>query len=237
MRTLAIVPARGGSKGLPGKNIRPFAGQPLLVWSVHAARDVPRIDTVAVSSDSDEALDIASGAGAVPVKRPDALANDTALPKDAVIHCLEYLSEAGHDPFDVVVLLQPTSPLREPGDIEACLDQVIEQGHDSCATFKPTSADPSRTWHIRDGRPEPSMPSEKTWQPRQNIEPVYVLNGAVYAVKVDRFLADPSPAFLFGDAASVIMPEERSFDIDTLLDFELAEHALAFLRRRGGAIS
>jgi len=232
MRTLAIVPARGGSKGLPGKNIRPFAGKPLLVWSVASAMAVDRIDTIAVSSESDRVLDIAASAGAIPVKRPAELAGDAALPKDAVLHCLDYLEETGRGTFDAVVLLQPTSPRRAPEDISSCMEKVLDEGYDSCATFKATTAHPHRTWYVREGRPEPFMASERTWAPRQLYEPVYLLNGAVYVVRTEPFRKEASPAFLFGNSAAVKMAAERSFDIDTLMDFELAESAMRILKRQ-----
>jgi CMP-N,N'-diacetyllegionaminic acid synthase len=232
MKFLAVIPARSGSKGLPGKNTRPFHGAPLLVWSVRAANAVSRIDLVAVSSDDDGVLAVGAAAGALAVKRPAELASDTALPKDAVLHCADELKAAGHGDFDVVVLLQPTSPLRAPWDIDACLDKVVNDGFDSCATFIESDAHPKRVWKIQNDAPKPFMESGANWAPRQAIEPVYALNGAVYVVKLSAFRADPTPAFLFGRSAAVVMPPERSFDIDTLMDFEIAEAAQAILQRR-----
>lgn len=228
-RILAIIPARAGSKGLPGKNIRPFLGVPLLAWSIAVAKACAEVDHVAVSSDGDDVLALAREHGATAIKRPEVLASDTALPKDAVLHVLDTLAADGVEPFDLVVLLQPTSPLRVPEDISDCLASVTEQGADSAASFKPADSHPSRVWNINEGTPEPFMPGQDNWAPRQALSPAYALNGAVYVVTVKSFREEKSPAFLFGKSAASIMPAERSLDIDTLFDFEMAEAAAKLL--------
>ncbi len=223
MRTLAVIPARANSKGLPGKNIRTFCGKPLLSWSIKAAHDCPEIDEVCVSSDGPEILACAERASAIPIKRPDHLASDTALPKDAVLHALDWLKSERGTSFDVVVLLQPTSPLRDVSDITACVSKVIDHKFDSAATFSSMSPHPDRAWRIEDHGAKPFFESESNWAPRQSLEPAFALNGAVYAVNVEAFRQSSSAAFLFGKNAAIVTPPERSFDIDTLLDFEIAE--------------
>jgi N-acylneuraminate cytidylyltransferase len=204
-------------------------GQPLLSWSINAARKCADIDAIAVSSDGDEILAIAHAEGVHAIRRPDELASDTALPKDAVLHALDTLEAEGEAPFDVLVLLQPTSPLRLPGDISACLACVTEQGADSAATFKSSESHPARVWRIEDGVPAPFLSGQKNWAPRQALAPVYALNGAVYVVRIAAFRAEPGPAFLFGNSAAVVMPSERSLDIDTLYDFKMTEAAARLL--------
>jgi CMP-N-acetylneuraminic acid synthetase len=229
MRTIAIIPARAGSKGLPGKNTKPFLGKPLLAWSIEAAQKSGTIDHIVVSTDGDEALEIAGKYGAEGMRRPAELASDTALPKDAVLHVLDTLEARGDAPFDVLVLLQPTSPLRQPEDILHCVRKLTDDGVDSSATFKASGAHPSRVWSIDSGLAAPFLNDGLTWAPRQAVAPVYALNGAVYAVDVAGFRAEPSSAFLFGKTAGVIMEPERSIDIDTLHDFRMAEAAARIL--------
>src|SRR5262245_30194891 len=113
---IAIIPARGGSKGLPGKNIRPLLGHPLIAWTIAVAHITELFDAVVVTTDSEEIAIAARGYGALTCRRPPELATDTALVKDAVRHCLSRL-ERDFDVPDYVILLQPTSPLREPQDI------------------------------------------------------------------------------------------------------------------------
>jgi CMP-N-acetylneuraminic acid synthetase len=227
MRILAIIPARAGSKGLPGKNIRVLAGRPLIGWSIAAARQCSMIDHVIVSSDGDAILEVARAEGADVVRRPAALAADDSLPKDAVRHVLNELETRGHAPFDVVVLLQPTSPLRTAGDITACIDVLQDRNADSVATAAEVEHHPARIWTLDgDGRPSPYREGDCIWAPRQALEKAFALNGAVYAVRVGPFLADPTPSFIFGDSRLVIMPRERSIDIDTLFDFRIAEQLL-----------
>lgn len=223
MRTLAVIPARANSKGLPGKNVRDFRGKPLIQWSIDIAKACPMIDAVSVSSDGADILSVAHSAGAICVERPPQLATDTALPKDAVLHALDTIKRTSGLEFDLVILLQPTSPLRAEADIMACLKKVLNEGFDSCATFCPMSPHPERAWRIENDRPMPYSGDTTNWAPRQSLTTAYALNGAVYVVRTEAFRNSDSPAFLFGNSAAIEMPLERSFDIDTLLDFQVAE--------------
>ena len=126
-RVLAIVPARAGSKGLPGKNIRLFCGKPLLQWSVEHGLSSRYVDLVIVTTDSTEFADIARKSGAlVPFLRPDHLSSDTASSADVILHAVDFLEERG-DIFDVLVLLEPTSPLRSPEDIDKALEMLATE--------------------------------------------------------------------------------------------------------------
>src|SRR3954469_18732713 len=129
-RTLAVIAARGGSKGIPNKNLIDLCGKPLLAWSIEQARTAPEISEVAVSSDSDAILAMARQFGAVGVKRPAEIAGDTATSESAWLHALE-AREAETRPFDCVVALQATSPVREPGDLSAALALYRDGGFDS----------------------------------------------------------------------------------------------------------
>jgi len=233
VRTLAVIPARANSRSLPGKNVRRFSGQPLILRAAECGKASAVIDHMVVSSDGESILSLARAAGVDTIRRPDGLAGDSALPKDAVLHAVDVLEQRGLPPFDIVVLLQPTSPLRLPEDIVLTRARIAEEGYDSAATFCEAASHPARTWRLENGQPSPLVQTRQSWAPRQELAPAYTLNGAVYAVKLDPFRANPGPEFLFGRAAGVIMPKERSFDIDTALDFALAEAAHAFLNQHG----
>ena len=227
-RVLAVIPARGGSKGLPGKNTLPFLGKPLLVWSAEVAREVAGIDTVVVSTDCPDIAAVARAHGIAVIDRPAHLATDTATSKDAVLHAVEVIEATHTGHVEVVVLLQPTSPLRTADDVRATLAPVLAGVEDSAATFCPAKSHPARAYRLTAHGPEPFL-ADAGWADRQALEPAWVLNGAVYAVAMTAFRANPTPAFLFGRQAAIPMPIERSADIDTAFDFALAEAAALLL--------
>lgn len=225
MKTVAFIPARGGSKGLPGKNIRDCAGHPLLAYSIKSALECDLIDHVFVSTDCPKIAAVAKDYGSRVLMRPDILASDTALPKDAILYHLAAMDEAS----DLIVLLQPTSPLRTSEDISACVQPIIDDVADSVATFVSSPSSPYRAWKKseKDGLLAPFVDGHDMWLPRQKLEPTYHLNGAVYAVRSTSFLDDPSSGFLPGRKKMVLMTAERSLDIDTISDFEKVEKIIA----------
>lgn len=218
---VAVIPARGGSKSIPHKNIAPLGGKPLLAWSVETARSVSLISRIIVSTDDEEIAAVARGYGAEVMTRPADLATDSARVIDA-LHDLIARLKAAHQEPDVLVLLEPTCPLRSAADIEDCLVQLEDDAVDSVATFKPAELNPWRAWRIEDGRPQAFVPEADPWRSRQELPLAYQLNGAVYAFKVDRF-SPRHEAILFGRIAATVMPSERSVDIDGPLDLLLAE--------------
>jgi len=220
-RVVALIPARGGSKGVPGKNVRELGGKPLAAWPIDVAGEPDTVDRTIVSTDDDEIATVAHEYGAEVFERPPELAADDSLVVETVRHTVERL-ETGAG-ADIVVMLEPTTPFRQPGDIEACLDRLAE-GFDSVATYTDAEINPHRTWQIKNGQPEPFLPEGDPWQPRQALPEAYQLNGGVYAFRADA-VSDPGegPSLLFGRAGAVVMPPERSLDIDTELDFVIAE--------------
>jgi N-acylneuraminate cytidylyltransferase len=221
-QVVAIIPARGGSKSVPNKNIRTLGDQPLLAWSIEVAYAAESIDAVVVTTDSDAIAEVARDYGASVIHRPAHLATDDALVIDAIRHAVRVWHKQGKT-IDVMVLLEPTSPLRSVEDIEACLDQLRQSPSvDSVATFTEAELNPHRAWRLEGGSPEPFIEGAVPWRPRQALPEAYQLNGAVYAFWTDR-LPDDVIAPLFGQAASVYMPAERSVDIDDRFDFLLAE--------------
>ncbi len=220
-KVLALIPARGGSKGLPGKNIRPLGGKPMLAWSVEAARASAYVDRVILSTDDPAIMDAGRASGAeVPFIRPPALATDTATTLDVVLHALE---TAGQD-TDYLVLLQPTSPLRTGADIDACITLTHRWNAPGAVSVCPAKP-PQWMYHVDpDGRGLPVLGRTEGGQ-RQSLPPAYLLNGAVYVVDIARFRANP--AFITPDTRFHLMPPERSVDIDTALDFAWAELLLS----------
>ena len=217
-RILGLITARGGSKGVPGKNIKFLAGKPLIVWTIEAALASGRIDRLILSTDSDEIAAVAKAAGCeVPFMRPPTLATDTATSNDVIRHALETIDSND----DRVVLLQPTSPLREPQDINGCLDTQAASGGPFGVSV--CVADPPPEYIFRvdaDHRLSPVTGGPKTSR-RQDLKISYALNGAVYVFERAWFLA--AGGLQITDAVPYVMPAERSIDIDTEMDFIFAK--------------
>jgi CMP-N,N'-diacetyllegionaminic acid synthase len=223
-RVFAVIPARGGSKSVPGKNLYPLGGRPLLTWSIDVAREVAEIDRILVSTD-DAAIACTGRAAAAEVyTRPAHLATDGALVIDALRDLLATLRQEGDAPA-WMVLLEPTCPLRTAGDVRACLQLAAEKQYDSVATFKEADLNPHRAWRLVDGEPEVFLPGAVPWLPRQALPRAYQLNGAVYLFRTT-ILQSGSPSLLSGKTGAVVMPRERSQDIDEPVDFAIVETLL-----------
>lgn len=220
---LGVVTARGGSKGLPRKNVLPLAGKPLIQWTLEAAAAATSLTRTIVSTDDPEIREVARAAGGdVPFLRPAELADDGATSVDVLLHALDAV---GGD-FGVVVLLQPTSPLRTAADIDAAVARCAA-GAPSCVSVTPSAKNPFWMYHLaEDDRMVPVVRREQAVLQRQALPPVHVLNGAVYAVAVPWLRA--RRALLGEETVGIVMPPERSVDIDTAFDLELA----AFLASR-----
>ena len=223
-RVIAVIPARGGSKSIPGKNIRPLRGKPLLAWSIDVARQVAEIDRVIVSTDDPQIATVAEANGAEVYARPGHLATDDALVIDALKDLLEKLRRDG-ETAEWIVLLEPTCPLRAPTDVRECLQLVSTGDHDSVATFKDADLNPHRAWRLVDGVPEVFIPGAIPWLPRQKLPKAFQLNGAVYVFRAS-LLADEAKSLLIGRLGAVVMPRDRSQDIDDIVDFTIVEALL-----------
>jgi CMP-N,N'-diacetyllegionaminic acid synthase len=218
---LAVIPARGGSKGILRKNIVPLGGRPLIAWTIEAALTASCISRVIVTTDDSEIADIAFAAGAdVPFLRPEAIASDTASSADVLAHAIELLPG-----YDYAVLLQPTSPLRTGQDIDAAFSMWQSQGGYSCASVTEASESPWLMFHrTPEGKLERllEMPGEDTR--RQCLPVAFMLNGAIYFVKSNDFMRDRR--FIDRSTVGYLMPADRSIDIDTISDLELASTML-----------
>jgi N-acetylneuraminate synthase len=227
MRIVAVIPARGGSKGLPGKNIRPFAGVPLLAHAIAAARACPQIDRCLVSTDAAEIADVARAYDAeVPFLRPAALAQDDTPGIEPILHAVRWLEEHGDRP-DAVMVLQPTSPLRTAEDLDAAIRLLGEPKADAVVSVCDA---PRHPYLIKRRSPEgwlqPFAPMPKGGDEiRQAFPAAYALNGAVYLIRREVLLAQRT--LLPERTCAHIMPMERSIDIDTAVDLELAEYIRA----------
>ncbi len=220
-RVVAIVPARGGSKSVPGKNIRDLGGRPLIDWTLRMALDCDAIDRVIVSTDDRDIAEVAERCGAEVMLRPAALATDTSRVLDTVIDVAQRLKAEGERAV-YGLLLEPTSPFRKSEFIHQCLTRLAE-GMDSAATFKPAELNPHRAWKLSRGELETFIEGAIPWLPRQALPEAYQLSGDVYAFRLDRLQAN-GEALLFGRMGAVVTDGRGSLDIDTLEDFMIAEY-------------
>lgn len=236
MSRIAVICARGGSKGVPNKNVRSLAGKPLIAWTVEHALTSELFDAVAVSSDSSAILEAADEAGAdVLVERPAELANDTVSVLPAIRHCLEFVERKGMVLGSSFVYLQATSPTRLPEDIRAATELWERYRPGSVVTGRRSSSSPyfSLVERNSDGCVRLSKSLEGDVVRRQDAPRCFDLNGSIYVFDRDRFLSDPK--VLYPDSRLLEMSEARSVDIDTELDWQLAEVVLTMALHRSGA--
>lgn len=215
----AFIPARGGSKGIPGKNIKPFLGKPLIVHSIEHALEADLVDHVFVSTDDSKIADISESAGAVIIRRPEEISGDTASTESAIYHGLEEMGKMGLKP-DIIILMQATSPLRPAGALQSALEKFISNDLDSLLTLSPTHR---FFWKI-DGSTALALYDYKNRPRRQDIQPenvTYVENGSFYIFNREQF--GKSGNRLGGKIGYVVFNEEYSHEIDSPTDFIFLE--------------
>ena len=224
-RILGLIPARGGSKGIAGKNLRPLAGKSLLERAIDCAKAAGGIDRLVVSTDDPKIARAAALAGVpTPWLRPAALAKDGSPTIDAVIHALDRLLEEGYVP-DAVLLLQPTSPFRTPSTIRQALKLYASSGGESVLSVTPAREHPLRHYRLApDGGLSPFIAGQEH-SPRnarrQDLEPVYKLDGSIFLASVA--VLRGKRTFYSGRPRPLIVPSEESLDLDTPLDWDIAE--------------
>lgn len=223
MRILGVIPARGGSKGVPHKNIRPLAGKPLIVHTIEAAR-ASRLSKVIVSTDDESIAEVARRAGAlVPFVRPADLASDSAKSMDVAIHALKTMEAEDAIQYDAVMLLQPTTPFRSVEDINNAIDKLSgnPEADSVISVVDVEGHHPARMKYIEDGRlVDPPFVEAYENQNRQELRPMFIRNGAVYLTRRETLL---QRSYKGKVSLALIMPGELSINIDTLRDFDLAE--------------
>ena len=225
---LAFVFARGGSKGLPGKNLRLFAGKPLIAHAIEHALAVPRIDRVIVSTDSTDIARVARDFGAeVPFLRPADLAADDSPEWLSWRHALKFTQEEMGVLPGAMVSVPVTAPLRRPQDIERCLDLYSEGGADVVVTVSESHRSPyfNMVQRYPDGTLALVVPTSKEFARRQDVPTVFDMTTIAYVADPEFVLTRES--IFQGRVRAVEIPPERAIDIDTLLDFEIAEFLIS----------
>lgn len=234
-QVLAIIPARGGSKGVPGKNIKPLAGRPLIAYAIDNARQSKYIQRVIVSTDDPAIAETAQGLGAeVPFLRPTELASDTATDLPVFQHALGFLAQReGYRP-EMVAHLRPTAPLRTATHVDAGIELLMANPEaDAVRSVCPAPKHPCKMWKFTEGRLEPFLPAsicgpEAYNLGRQQLPPAYIQNGSV---DITRWRTVMEMNSMTGKRIlGLLMAEHESVNIDTLLDFQLAE---TLLQNRG----
>lgn len=213
---LGLITARGGSKGLPRKNVLVAAGKPLIAWTISAALESSSIDRVVLSSNDDEIIETAQMWGCeVPFRRPLDLASDTASSMDVVMHALDELPG-----YEYVALLQPTSPLRTACDIDEAFALLRLHNAPSCVSVCEVDQSPYWMYQLTyDKKLKELLSKPKELTRRQDLTPAYVLNGAIYIAKVDWLRETKS--FVAKGSVGYLMPKAKSIDIDDAEDFEV----------------
>ena len=225
-KILAIIPARGGSKGIPRKNIRLLAGKPLIAYTIEAGSKSKCIDKTVVSTEDKEIAEKSREYGAEVIERPKELATDTAPTEPVLEHVVEWLKEHEGYKSDIVVLLQPTSPLRNNKHFDEALDIFLNNDYDSLLSVCPSHA---FIWKVREDGAYPINYDFKSRPRRQDKEHEYKENGALYIMKYETLISNHNR--LGGKIGLYIMPEESSIEIDTEFDFWLCEQIIN--RQRG----
>lgn len=230
MRVLGVIPARGGSKGVPRKNVKELGGLPLIAWTIRAAKGAGRLTRTVVSTDDAEIAKVARAHGAdVPFTRPAELASDAAKSIPVIQHALQQIEAAEGSTYDAVLMLQPTTPFLASSDIDAAIAKLTESGSDSVISVIDVGGHhPARMKYLEGDRLiDPPFCEAYENQPRQELRAMYLRNGAIYLTRREVLLAG---SFKGKDCRAWVMPEDRSTNIDTLLDFRAAEF---FLGERG----
>lgn len=218
-KSIALIPARGGSKGLPGKNLRLLGNRPLVTWSIECAQKVNEIERVYVSTDDEEIAKCASENNALIHDRPSWLSQDVSLVKDLIVYFWKQVLIEIPD-AEFLILLEPTSPFRTAELIRKCLLRVQNEDFDSFATFARSKLVPNRLWDLDGVLPKPFLADVNPWLPRQKQKEAHVLDGRIYILRPSKMPLETS-SILFGKIGCEIV-DGHYVDIDTALDLEVA---------------
>lgn len=230
-RILAIIPARGGSKGLPGKNIRPLLGKPLLCYAIEALRASRFPIDIVLSTDSREIAEVGMLNQVEIVPRPAELAADSSMVIDAIKYTIEYLESRGRY-YDFVLLIEATSPLRDSSDIDESIEAFVKAKDADClATFSKLEHPVTRLWNIEEDRPTVFVEGADPFKRRQEQEYVYYINGLVYIMKIDTLKTNKTKSIFSGNVIAQIT-SKPVIDIDDEYDFFLAEQVLKYKKNK-----
>ncbi len=226
---LAIIPARGGSKGLPGKNIKKLCGKPLIAWSIEAGLKSNYLDEVVVSTDYENIAEIAKEYGAtVPFLRPDYLASDTATSFDVVKHTIDFYKNELNREFDYIVLLEPTSPLREVSDIDRAIEILLESSADSIVGICKTEDQNPAFLIKKDNNNYISGYENRDMKVlrRQDVDDIYFFEGTIYISQTKILLAKKT--FYHESTIGYEVPKYKSLEIDDMNDFIMVEAIMKY---------
>lgn len=219
-KILYFIPARGGSKGIPGKNIKELNGKPLIYYTIDAAREVAADEDICVSTDSREIADVVRQRGLdVPFIRPDYLSTDTASTDDACRHALRFFADQGKQ-YDLLVILQPTSPFRKSRHIREAIDH-FEPGLDMVVSVTEATSNPYFVMFKEDGEGYLQQLMQASYTRRQDCPRVWEYNGAVYVVNVESIMSMATGSFK--RKKKYVMDVDSSIDLDTPRDWMMAE--------------
>lgn len=225
-KILAIIPARGGSKGLPNKNIKPLCGKPLIGWSIEQAQASKYIDEIFVSTDSAEIASVAESFGIkVPFLRPAELATDTSPSSGFVLHTIDYYRSQGQE-FDYILLLEPTSPLRDVADINTAIEQLLNHktAKSIVGVSKVEATHPAFLVNLsKEGLLEPYLGEMKALR-RQELNDLYFFEGSLYLSDINFYMKEHT--FYHHLTLPYIVPKYKAYEIDDIVDFYIVERIL-----------
>lgn len=225
-KILGIIPARGGSKGIPGKNIRMLGGKPLIHYAAQAARESGLVDRLVLTTDSAEIAEVGKNLGIeVPFIRPARLARDDTPMFPVIEHVVQFVENEGWQP-DIILLLQPTAPLRQPEHIRAAIKTLMETKCDAVASVVevPQHYAPDFVFKLEDGKLKRFLDGSEKITRRQDVRPAYSRDGTIYAFWRDVFIHKRS---IYGDdCRPLLIPRDASCNLDTMEDWEEVEKKL-----------
>jgi CMP-N,N'-diacetyllegionaminic acid synthase len=229
---LAIIPARGGSERIPGKNIIPFAGKPLLAWTVEAALNSNTVSRTIVSTDSDEITAVSRALGAEVITRPPELSQAHSTSEMALIHVLDELRENENYAPDIIVFLQATSPLRSPNDIDGAVGTLLAEDADSLLSVNPIPG-PGFLWHLNGKTASPfNFDPQNRPRTQEFVEEYFAENGSMYVFH--REVIEKYGCRLGGKVALFHQPLENGFEIDKPSDMKIMETLVKQVDRTDG---
>lgn len=221
-KILAIIPARGGSKGLPDKNIKPLLGKPLIGWTIEQAQNSGYIDDIFVSTDSESITRVAQSFGvSVPELRPSGLSLDASPSSEFIIYTIDLLKKQGKE-FEYFILLEPTSPLRDVSDIDSSIEQLLNNPNveSLVGVSEVMDSHPDFLTKVENGILKPYKDSLQTLR-RQELEKLYFFEGSVYLSKCDTFMKRKT--FYHDNTMAYIVPKWKSYEVDDIIDFVIIE--------------
>lgn len=228
MKTICIIPARGGSKGVPKKNLKELEGKPLLQHTIEFAKGITYFSDIIISSDCNEINSFSEKFGVEVIRRPEELAQDTSLIIDALVYTVNEYERKKNVKVQYIFLLEPTSPIRFNRHIVEAL-KYLEEGYDSVATFVELDPPPTRIWNIVDDKVFPYLAESNPFLPRQLQTKGYALTGQIYAFTKKLICEDLNPSVMGPNLKPIIVDEGAYIDIDTEMDFHIAQAKIKYL--------